>query len=293
MRTVPFYNLFLPNRLQITRFGGILWANGGMRMELFENETLNISRIVTAKKYGDESAKAGSDGWIRYGSAPLVYELIFFLSSEAVCRFDGTELRDAPGTVRYLPKGRIRGEYLVRPIVPGNCIDIYFDTADPMPGRAAAFPGMEHLREDFTRLYTVWTRNRSGYYAESMSLFYKIIGSFRAARLAYTDPEQREAVYSAYEYLRTHCLERDFDYNAMCACSGLSYSAFSERFKKVYHMPPVRMVTRMRIAHACELLATGRFTVSETAEACGFENVFYFSNVFKKATGIPPREYRP
>lgn len=266
---------------------------GARITELFESEVLNISRIVTVKCYGDEHKKAGGDGWIHYSSVLKTYELIFFLSGSGDCVFDGGRLEDRPGTIRYLPKGRIRGEYLYHPLGPSCCIDIYFDTDEPMPPKAAVFTGADHLREDFTRIYSVWTRNRTGYYAESMSLFYKLISAFRAYRASYADSGARACMLPAYEYLKTHCTEKSFDYLALCSVTGLSYSAFSENFKKVYHVSPVRMVTRLRIEKACEMLATGHYSVTETAEACGFENVYYFSNVFKKIMGVPPREYRP
>ena len=43
---------------------------------------------------------------------------------------------------------------------------------------------------------------------------------------------------------------------------------------------------------AKELLITGHYTVSEIAYECGFENVYYFSNVFKKIVGVSPTAYR-
>lgn len=56
-------------------------------------------------------------------------------------------------------------------------------------------------------------------------------------------------------------------------------------------MPPVKYLTQLRIEYAKELLITGRYSIGEIAEMCGFENVYYFSTVFKKHTGIPPSKY--
>ena len=56
-------------------------------------------------------------------------------------------------------------------------------------------------------------------------------------------------------------------------------------------MSPRQYVTKMKIDYAKELLMINRYNISEIAELCGFENVYYFSNVFKKQVGISPIAY--
>ena len=43
--------------------------------------------------------------------------------------------------------------------------------------------------------------------------------------------------------------------------------------------------------YAAELLSSGKFSVSDTAAATGYENVYYFSSAFKKYMGISPSVY--
>ena len=40
-----------------------------------------------------------------------------------------------------------------------------------------------------------------------------------------------------------------------------------------------------------ELLESGKMSVSAIAELAGYENVYYFSNVFKQRVGVPPGQY--
>jgi len=47
----------------------------------------------------------------------------------------------------------------------------------------------------------------------------------------------------------------------------------------------------MRIEKAKELLSTGYFSVKEVSQKSGFDNVKYFSTVFKKEVGCSPSEY--
>ena len=57
-------------------------------------------------------------------------------------------------------------------------------------------------------------------------------------------------------------------------------------------MPPVKYVTMLKLDKAKELLITGHYTISEIVEICGFENIYYFSTVFKKHFGVSPKNYR-
>ena len=48
----------------------------------------------------------------------------------------------------------------------------------------------------------------------------------------------------------------------------------------------------MRIARAKELLASGGMRTSDVAYAVGYNDPHYFSYLFKKNTGMSPRDYR-
>ena len=40
-----------------------------------------------------------------------------------------------------------------------------------------------------------------------------------------------------------------------------------------------------------ELLREGGLSIAEIAEQCGYEDLHYFSRLFKKLEGLPPRAY--
>lgn len=161
-----------------------------------------------------------------------------------------------------------------------------------MPDTALAIANCDALRDKFLKIYALWQKKDIGYYADVMSVFYEIIAYFQKRKAqSYLSAEQKDAMQLAYDYLSAHYLRHDFDYKALCLSTGLEYTRFSELFKKHFSVSPVKLVNKMRIDHAKELLITGRFTISEIAEQCGFENVYYFSNVFKKHTGFSPSVY--
>lgn len=50
-------------------------------------------------------------------------------------------------------------------------------------------------------------------------------------------------------------------------------------------------IASVKIEHAKELIDTHKYLMYEISDLLGFENPYYFSKVFKKVTGIAPREY--
>ena len=66
----------------------------------------------------------------------------------------------------------------------------------------------------------------------------------------------------------------------------------SQLFGKYGDSGFVEYITETRIAAAKEMLEQGDLKVYEIAEKLGYESAFYFSKVFKKVTGLSPREYQ-
>jgi len=57
-------------------------------------------------------------------------------------------------------------------------------------------------------------------------------------------------------------------------------------------VPPMRMVTQIRMDKARELLRSTAYPLKNIARLVGYENYFAFSNAFKRWTGDSPREFR-
>lgn len=62
--------------------------------------------------------------------------------------------------------------------------------------------------------------------------------------------------------------------------------------KEVWDMTPMRYLNQLRIEEAKKQLLNTDDTISQIASQCGFQNVYYFSNLFKKMIGISPLNYR-
>ena len=66
----------------------------------------------------------------------------------------------------------------------------------------------------------------------------------------------------------------------------------SREFKKSTGYSMMKFVTNKRIREARELLRSTDISISEVAITVGYNNITHFHTMFKKETGISPKEFR-
>ncbi len=94
------------------------------------------------------------------------------------------------------------------------------------------------------------------------------------------------AKYYIDEYFDRKITAEDISLAAKCSPSHLR-----KLFHEAYGCSPGAYLNSVRVERAKELLSLNMLKIDEIAVACGFQNVHYFSNVFKKITGISPSKY--
>jgi AraC-like DNA-binding protein len=79
----------------------------------------------------------------------------------------------------------------------------------------------------------------------------------------------------------------------MAFVANLSTSAFCRYFKRITNKTFIQFLNEIRIGQACKILQEKEnYSISQICYECGFNNVSYFINCFKKNTGMTPLEYR-
>ena len=78
---------------------------------------------------------------------------------------------------------------------------------------------------------------------------------------------------------------------AASAC-GLSVSRLSHLFRRQVGQTPQQFLENQRLHRAKQLLELTPRPVSAIAAEVGYENPFYFTQRFKRRTGLSPRDYR-
>lgn len=78
--------------------------------------------------------------------------------------------------------------------------------------------------------------------------------------------------------------------NDVSSFLGYSTNYFSKKFKKLTGITYLTYLNHLRIQKACGFLKRG-YSVSQTCDVCGFDDMSYFVQLFKKITGTTPKKY--
>ena len=91
-------------------------------------------------------------------------------------------------------------------------------------------------------------------------------------------------------------LQQNFKENCtltqIAAQVNMNPSYFSRIFSKKTGKSFISYLTDIRIEHAKKLLSTSNTPISNISEQSGYNNQYYFSNAFKRLTGLSPIEWR-
>ena len=223
-------------------------------------------------------------------------ELIYTLDGENNVNFAGQNATDTENSIRYLPKGNHPGgsKYTLDIIKPGKCIDVYFDTNSNFTDKMFIFNSDNNLsvRNMFIKMQKLWYAKHNGYYHKCMSLMYSVLSELEQSNTFYMPEKKYSVIKPAIEYIDKNFLSGDIDCSALSDLCGVSYSYFKRLFIMKFNTSPVKYITEKRIAYACDLLVSNKYSVSDIAAATGYGDVYYFSRVFKENTGMTPSEYR-
>jgi signal transduction histidine kinase/DNA-binding response OmpR family regulator len=83
-----------------------------------------------------------------------------------------------------------------------------------------------------------------------------------------------------------------FPIEAIAESVGISRSVFFKKIKGLTGLAPVEFIRDIRIRRAGQLLASGQFSIKETAFQIGISDMGYFRKCFRKKFGMNPMEYK-
>lgn len=106
-----------------------------------------------------------------------------------------------------------------------------------------------------------------------------------------TKRELYKRIVATKEYLNDN-LQEKISLDAMSRDIGISKYYLHRLFSEFNGETPNGYLTKIRLERAKNKLQTSKDPISEIAMTCGFENTAYFSNLFKKHTGLSPSQFR-
>ena len=126
----------------------------------------------------------------------------------------------------------------------------------------------------------------------SSPLLYEFIMLAREHMLTGPSDDSKNLITDrAISYIDKHYSE-DITLDELAALSGVSAQYFCRVFRTATGMRPVEYINNKRVSEAKQLLVSGNMMISDIALKVGFRDNNYFGIVFRRATGISPREFR-
>lgn len=106
----------------------------------------------------------------------------------------------------------------------------------------------------------------------------------------YNKDYKNHIVVNVKKYISEHIGEK-LTLNKAAEVFNISPNYLSVLFSKYNDIGFTDYINQSKVEIAKEMMADGDYKIYEISDTLGFESAFYFSRVFKKVTGVSPRDY--
>jgi AraC-like DNA-binding protein len=160
------------------------------------------------------------------------------------------------------------------------------------------FASEKRVRRDFAALFSVMKRRPPAYDAWVCHYLSALLANVMEGLKQHATAEPvaldnaPAGIAAALEILRSQHA-RTISLQELAHAARMSLFHFTRRFKATTGFTPMEYLEKYRISRAQDLvLSRTQMRLKEVAHAVGYSDPAYFSRIFRKSTGISPREYR-
>lgn len=100
-----------------------------------------------------------------------------------------------------------------------------------------------------------------------------------------------ESIDRVIAYMKEH-LSEPMSLDTMAEVAGLSRSGLIWKFNRQFKTTPQQYFIQLRMQMAKQLLLESDLSISHIADKCGYDDIYYFSNAFRKNVGVSPSSFR-
>ncbi len=145
-----------------------------------------------------------------------------------------------------------------------------------------------HL-ENFEKIASIYAKGKKGYKLKCQSLLIELLYAIMLEQNRNT-LETQDSIYQGIWYIENN-YQKEINVDKIAAMCGICPSYFRKKFHEATGMSPIEYKNFLKTKKSIELLLSGEFNLNEIADIVGFNDVFYYSKVFKKFWGISPKKY--
>lgn len=152
----------------------------------------------------------------------------------------------------------------------------------------------EELVSCFEQLFQLFYLRKHFFELEAAAHLLIILSKTARRILRQSDAEIRSSaakIRQSLDYLYRNYAE-PVHLRELAELEHLSPSRYSAVFRQCMGMSPQNFLIMLRINNAADLICRTDLTVKQVAQAVGYEDPFYFSNLFKRKMGLSPIQYR-
>ena len=141
-------------------------------------------------------------------------------------------------------------------------------------------------------LEQLWTLHPAHYIPRAHSMLYEIIARLSEfSSPSYFPQGKLRKILPSIQYMEQNYTDPEINNDQLAAVSGVSTVYFRKLFAEIFSISPMKYIVNLRIAKARAILSSGYSSITDTANAVGFTNVYHFSRSFKQYTGLSPSQY--
>lgn len=210
--------------------------------------------------------------------------IIVVLEGRFECRIHGKQYTAGPGDICIFHADTVFQRRVLQPL---RCVYVQFE---PFPVQLP--PGILETNDAERKENTI------RYLAQAVELENKELTEhfLRDIILLYLyrwtgKPQRDDTVAACLAYFSKHLHEK-ISLDILAERFSISKQGLIQKFRKHTGKTPMEYLSLLRINQSKQLLKDTTLPISEIAQQCGYDNVYYFSNHFKHATGISPSGYR-
>lgn len=223
--------------------------------------------------------------------------LVLCLAGKAEYVFsDGSVISSQKDRILFFPPKNIRSGK-ADPQEPWHFISVNFDMVT-LDGNRNAFYRLlscidsapESVRAKFRKLSLLWKEKKYLYKLKCRILVEEILYELLSMVKSNTDsrsPSHFHEIEDVSVFLHQNFTKK-ISLKDINRLHGLSETHFRKLFHDATGMSVKEYLIKLRLDYAVELLSSGEFNITETADMCGFNDVYYFCSLFKKKYGYSP-----
>ena len=227
------------------------------------------------------------------------FGLVYYPKAYSKLQFGKKSYLPENGQIMFFPKNSTYDVILQNDLSDKDgCLAINFSS--PSLNQTQPFVFTPKSANAFARYFVkaekAWREKRPGYREKCMEYLFAIISAMKADG-AYSPSAHKKIIAPAVDYIHENYCGGKIYSSALASLCGISEVYLRKLFSEAYGLSPVDYINALKIERAKELLRESaqkdkkEFRVGEIARLCGFTDVFYFTRLFKNATGCTPSEF--